>query len=975
MHFRGANPQPRLDATDRLPGHSNYILGNDPSRWLHNIPQFSRVRYHELYPGVDLDFYGMQGRLEYDFEVYPGADPAQIELGFSGARDLRIDKSGDLVIGINDQELRFRAPHVYQQTAGGKETVKAAFVLRDKDRVAFELGDYDRGRTLVIDPVLSFSTYLGGSGQESCAAVAGATFVPQCPGIAVDSASRIYIAGVTTSTGGWPTPSAPATTIPPGGSADVFIARVSNSGLDYLTFIGGSAADYPAGIGVDSGFNVYVAGTTTSADYPVVNGAQTSAGSASSHVFVTKIDSSGSVNDYSTYLSSAGTDTASGMALDSQGRVYVIGTTTTSGFPTTTSTFPITAGALQATAGAASQFFFAKLNPAISGPNSLLYSTFIGGSNPANGVVLGGAVAVDSSFNVYLAGGTSFTDMPVVNAYQGTEQGGVDVWAAKLTAPATNTEQYTPVYETYFGGGGNDVAYGVASDGTDTLVTGSTTSSNITIPTGTAALQGSYAGGTDAFLAKFGVPTTTGTTQGSVPLAYFTYLGGGGLDVGLAIIADSSQNPRIVGLTSGGLPNPAPISGSSGGGTDAFLARIVFNTTSTSNSSSTSILGGSGTDIGTSTAVDGSLNSYVGGETASGNFPLANAVQGNLAGSADAFVSKLAPNTTLLSFVCNASVPVSGPGCPSPAPANPTVSPSPVGVGNKVTFVYSIYNQGDPATGVVFTDSVQGTNSQISSVTTSSGTCSSPSNNTVTCNMGTINTSTTSTATPPVTAVATTVTVTVLATAPTSTGVIPPKPPDIGNIGTLTVPGTNFVPVSRSGTATVNDFGLSATAVNSTVTAGATATYNLTVTPTGPFPESVSLGSCSGLPAGASCSVAQNPINNLNNGPQSRTLDISTTARVTTPASLIRKDAISYALWLPLSGLALIGSGLSRRRSFLLGLLLAVVLGVVFLQAGCGSSSNNTPTTNGTPAGTYTVTINATSGSATRTTAVTLVVQ
>src|SRR5262249_39360572 len=159
-----------------------------------------------------------------------------------------------------------------------------------------------------------------------------------------------------------------------------------------------------------------------------------------------------------------------------------------------------------------------------SGVSSLEYSTFFGGSSPSNGVVSGGAIDVDSQLNVYVAGGTNFTNMPVVNAFQGTEQGGFDVWAAKLTAPSTNTQQYTAAYETYFGGTGDDVAYGIAADGTNTYITGSTTSSTITVPTGTTAFQGTFGGAIDGFVAKFGAPVVTGTTQGSVPLSYFTYL-------------------------------------------------------------------------------------------------------------------------------------------------------------------------------------------------------------------------------------------------------------------------------------------------------------------------------------------------------------------------------------------------------------------------------------------------------------------
>jgi hypothetical protein len=986
MQFAGANRDAQLTGAQALPGRTNYLLGNDPSKWHRNIPQFARVQYRGLYPGVDLDFYGKQGRLEYDFEVGPGADPRAIKLEFEGMRDLRIAANGDLVLALDGRELRFQAPRVYQKSPTGEQAVTGKFALRAGSQIGFEVGDYDRSRALVIDPVLTFSTLLGGSGAESCAALAGATFVAHCPAIAVDSANRVYIAGATSSAAGFPSPAGGAGTVGPGGGgADVFVARISNSGssltLDYLTFIGGSGVDYPVGIAVDSGFNVYLAGNTASSDFPTTSaGFQTSASTTGNHAFVTQLDSSGSGALYSTYLSGNGVDTASDMTLDNQGRIYVIGTTT---LPSGTgNTFPVTPGALQATALASSQFFFSKLNPTLSGPNSLLYSTFIGGSTPSSGVVMGGGIAIDANLNVYLAGGTNFTDMPIVNAFQGTELGGLDVWAAKLTAPANNTEQYTPLYETYFGGTGDEVAYGVAADPTSTslYVTGSTTTNGISSPVSTVPLQASYGGGTDAFVAKFGVPVISGTTQGAVPLTYFTYLGGSGQDVGLAIVADTNQNARVAGFTtSGSLPNPNPLFNSPGGGLDAFFARIVTTattTTTTTNTSATSILGGSGTDRGTSTAIDASLNSYIAGDTASGNFPTASdpsvppvtALQTSLSGASDAFVSKIGPNTSGLSFVC------SGSGCPSPVPSNPAVNPSPVGVGSSVTFTYSIYNLSDPVTGAVFTDNIGlPANSSITTATANPGTCAVTAGTSVLCNLGTVNSSNTVTSgTTTTTSVAATVTITVTATVPASTGTTPTKPPSIGNSGTLTVAGTNFQKTA-SGTASVNDFGISVSPGTQTVNPGNQGSYVLTVTPTGIFPESVSLACGSGLPSQATCAFsAANPIPNLNNGPQSRTLDITTTARVTTPASLFRRGPI-YAFWLPISGLALVGGGISRRRRWLIAMALAVVLGGITLQAGC-SNTSNTSTTVGTPAGTYTITVNATSGSATRTTAVTLIV-
>lgn len=1003
MQFADANPAADVSATENLPGHTNYFIGNDRSRWLRNVPQFSRVRYRSLYSDIDLDFYGHEGRLEYDFTVAPGADPQQVQLQFQGTDNLQIASNGDLVLSAAGRELRFQAPHIYQKSADHDDAVAGSFVLLSNSRAGFQVGPYDRSRALVIDPVLTYSTYLGGSGNESCAAITGTAFVPHCPAVAVDSASRVYIAGATTlapdfsvnppTLNGWPTPTALSHSGPLTGSADVFVARISSNGtasaLDYLDFVGGTATDYPTGIGVDSGFDVYIAGNTSSSDFPTVNGFQSSA--VGNHGFVSKLDPGANLL-YSTYIAGSGSDSVSDLAIDNRGRAYAFGITSSPNLQTT-------AGALQPAypAGVTNQFFFEKLDPSQNGANSLLYLTYLGGTTPASGAVSGGAIAVDSNLNVYVAGGTTFSDMPVVNAYRSTLSGGIDVWTAKLQAPTTNTQQYSLVYETYFGGSGDDVAYGIAVDGTSAYVTGSTNSitgtasPDIVIPTGTTPFQKCLDDPTnpatcsnpaspaplDAFVAKFGSPVVTGTTQGTVPVNYFSYVGGSGMEVGLGITADTTQNARIIGFTnSGNFSNTDPLSGVSGGGTDAFLARIA---TSSGVGSATTILGGSGTEIGTSIATDVALNSYLAGETNSPtDFPTTSppqiaALQTSLSGGSDAFISKLGPDLTGLLLQCPATLPGSTNVTCSPGAA--TASPSPVGVGNKVTFTYPIYNIKDPVVGAIFTVPANpGVNAQITGASASSasaGNCTFTTS-TAACNLGTLNTSSMSTSGTTTTLTSTaSVTITMTATPPSQ-----PSSFTIGNTGTLSIAGTSFQ-VSFPLSAQVNDYTVQATPATQTVTAGNQATYSVTVTPIGvnlAFPNSVSLGPCTGLPAGASCVFAQNPIPNLN-GAQNRTLEITTTPRVTTPASLFRHSNIFYALWLPVSGLAFVGVGVTRKRRWLIGVFIVCTLGTMLLQSGCGSYSSNSSTTTGTPAGTYTVTIPATSGTATRNTTVTLTVQ
>lgn len=977
MKLAKANPRPEVTGTDELAGKSNYFIGNNPAKWHRNVPQFARVRYRDVYPGIDLVYYGKQGTLEYDFEVAPGADPKQVEFSFQGPNEITLDSKGDLVLATADGDLRLESPHVYQTVAGRQRPVEGRFVLLANRRVGFELGAYDQSRSLVIDPVLTYSTYLGGSGAESCSAITGLPFTPGCPAIAVDAAQSAYVAGSTTSTD-FPVPSGGI--VPTlKGTANVFITKFSASGsaLLFTTYFGGTGKDTTAGIAVDPGFNVVVAGTTTSTDFSTINGYQLTpeAGSAGTqHVFVSKLDPTGSSLLYSTYLSGNGNDLASGLALDANGNAYVTGTTTSIDTPSSAVQFPATIGAFQTIAGCSgsgacasppgiTQFFLTKVNPATSQAASVPYSTYFGGSNPANGVAVGGGVAVDSSGNVYITGGTNFqhtgtnaaTDFPILNAVQGcldlpeatapttaptcAASTHTDAFVAKLNPAAASGAQLQ--YSTYVGGTLDDVGYGIGVDtGGDAYITGSTTSTDFVIPAATVPFQSANAGGMDAFLAKissFIPPVVTTTTPTTVSLLYFSYLGGTGNDAGLAIAVDSVQGARITGWTdSADFHTQAPVQAVSGGGRDAFAARIdTTATVATAAGHYASYLGGSGADMGTGVALDLQGASYVAGETASPNFNIASAAQAALNGPSDAFVTKLG-STVNLGVTASAS-------------------PTPVGVGNNVNFTYIITNNADLTTGVTFNDTLPGSNATFVSATASPGSCGTASSGSVQCNVGALNSLSTAT-------------VTVVLT-PTVGG-------PLGNSGQVTVPGTNFPGVSVSSSAVVNDYNINVAPANVTVVAGAPATYTAQVTPTGPIPQAITLACGSGLPTGASCTFSTNPLPNLNTGPASSALVIATTARVTTTVDLRHGlHGPFYATWLPVSGLALLGAGLGgKKRRIRMGALLGLFLSLIVFQAACGTTSS-TSTTTGTPAGTYVVTVTATSGTASRTSTVQLVVQ
>jgi Beta-propeller repeat/Domain of unknown function DUF11 len=964
----GASIEPVGDL--KLPGESNYFIGNNPAQWHSGIPQFARVRYRDVYPGIDLVYYGNQGRLEYDFEVAPGSDPKQVALSFQGSRNLRIDAGGDLVLAVGGNDIRLQAPRVYQNFGAEERRVAGRFELRgnakdkdkDKDEVGFQLGSYDRSRALIIDPVLTYSTYLGGSGSESCSAITGLAFVPGCPAIAVDAAGNAYVAGSTTSTDFPGTAGEYQPKLATGATANAFIAKITSAGsLQFATYLGGDGVDYTAGVAVDSGFDLIVAGTTSSSNFPT-NGKnpafQATRLSGGNHVFVSQIDPTGKTLLYSSYLSGNGIDIASGLALDPGGNAYVTGTTTSTEVETG---FPSTLGAYQTAPRAPNQFFLTKVDPNASGTSSMLYSTYFGGSTPSGGVTMGGGIAVDLNSNAYITGGTDFTDMPVLNAYQATNEGGVDAFVAKFNPAGVAGTQL--LYSTYIGGSGDDVGYGIAVDSTtNAYVTGSTTSTDFNAVV-TDALQTANHGGTDAFLAKLGILCTGTSCTTPLPLNYFTYLGGSGTDVATAVTVDTNQGARVTGWTDSSADFPVvgnPLQSAYGGGTsDAFFARI--DTLATCSpitdpacpvTSSSGYFGGTGADLGTGIALDEQGSSYLAGETASSSgFPLRNPVQGALNGPSDAFVSKLGP-------LLNLTMPA------------PNTNPLVVGVGGQVSFVYTITNSGEFTNGVIFVDYLQVSGATFVSATASPGTCSSPVGTppTVLCNIGTLNAAATAT-----------ITVIVTPVAPT----LPGGSTVLGNLGSAFV-GQSMLATSGA-SVSVNDFSLKVAPAAATVPAGVPATFSATVTPSANngFPGSVALTCGSGLPTGATCVPGNNnPIPNLNSGAQSSQLIINTTARVTTTTDLRHGGSPGfplYAAWVPVSGLALLGVGLggkrSRKRRLLIGLLLGGFFALIVFQAGCGSTSHTTTTT-GTPAGTYPVTINATTGTnATRTAVVTLVVE
>lgn len=957
MRLEGANTAANLRGTDTLPGKSNYLIGNDPKSWRTGISQFAQVEYDEIYPGVDLVYYGNQGALEYDFRVAPGADASRIAMSFEGAESIKLSQvSVELKTAAGD--VRFEAPRVYQKFGDEERPVEGHFVQLAGNRVGFEVGDYDRSRTLVIDPVLSYSTYLGGTGDELGTK------------IAVDSGLNFYVAGTTTSTDFPVTAGVKQPALAP--PNDAFIAKFDPSGstLLFATYLGGTGTETVAGIGVDGGFNVYIGGTTTSPNYPPSpNAFQSLPKAPGTHAYVSQLNATGTTLLYSSYLSGSGTDVATGFAIDNRGNAYLTGTTTSStDFPVTSGSFP-----WPLPTNPAIQFFVAKVNTTSSGNSSLAYSSYFGGAKPANGQAIGGGIAVDTSGNIYFTGTTNFQflgsvsdtgvvsrdidDFPILNATQpcldkpvsvpppnppqACEAGKIklDAFIAKITPPTGSTGPQL-VYSTYLGGTEDDEGVAIAVDSaSNAYVTGTTASADLStsIPSPTAAFQKTLGGKNDAFIAKIGA--TKSTTLFIFPLNYLTFLGGSEEESGLAIVADTVQGVRVTGSTaSANFPKVNPIQNALAGGTDAFVARIdTTAATATSAGQWATFLGGSGNDLGTGVAVDANNQTYVAGQTASGDFPTKNPFQAGLKGTSDAFITKIGAVSTLTL----AGVP----------------TPTTVGVGNALTFKYTITNTGpDPAFNVNFSDVLPGTGTTFTSATASPGSCTGATGTpaAVTCAIGTL-------------AVNGTATVSIVVT-PTTVA-----PSGIGNSATVTFNNGSTVTATVNPIPIVTDFRIDVSPSTATVVAGNTATYTATVTPLPTYSGSIALSCSAGLPSGASCTITSSPVTIPNASPVTAQLAIATTARpVTTSQSQF--GGWTYALWLPIGGVALIGTG-NRRRRWLAGLFVLVLVSFVGLQLGCGSSGTTPPVTSGTPAGTYTVTVSASSGSASRSTTLTLVVQ
>jgi hypothetical protein len=590
MQLAGTRPDAEISGAVELPGKANYFVGNDPAKWRTAVPTYASVRYSHVYNGIDLLYYGNQRQLEYDFVLSPGAAAESIRLHFEGAQRLKIDREGNLRIIAADGTVAFHRPIVYQESNGARQPVEGHFALRAGNSVGFTLGAYDHTRPLVIDPILEYATYLGGSTYD------------QAWAIAVDSNGNAYVAGGTSSIDFPTTGSAYDTSKnAPVGTQTGFICKLNpnGTGLVYSTYLGGSKATYVGAIAVDSSGDVFAAGGT-SGDFPVTSGALTTLGQPG-NAFVVKLLPSGSQLSYSAVFGGNGGEYAAAVAVDANGNAYVTG-------PTSSLDYPVTTGAYQQhrLSTGSNTVFVSKINPT---GTAFVYSTYLGGSTDE----LSTSIALDSSQSAYITGSTRSTDYPVTSAaFQKTKKTAGDTqttgFVSKLNAAGSAL-----VYSTYLGGSSVDQPAGIAVNASaQAFVTGMTLSSDFPVTSG--ALQTTKGPNTNAQSAF----VTRLSSSGS-GLVYSTFLGGSANTLATAIALDKNNNAFVTGKTSADdfpvTPGAVQIARSAA---DAFVSKL--NSAGSALLYST-FLGGSQNDYANAIAVSSSGRAYIAGGTESADFP------------------------------------------------------------------------------------------------------------------------------------------------------------------------------------------------------------------------------------------------------------------------------------------------------------------------------------------------------------------
>lgn len=667
MQMLGSNQTAKFSGSDELESKSNYFIGNDPESWRTDVANYKRVRFDEVYSGINLEYYGDHRQLEYDFIVEPNADPSQIKLKYKGINKVSVSDKGELLLKTPLGEIKQKKPFVYQKDENGEiKEISSSYIVKGKE-ISFQLAEYDKNKQLIIDPVvLVYSTFLGGTGFDTGVEIAvdnqsnayirgytqslnfpssgalqstygggnfdafvckfnatgnqfvystflGGSGTEDGPGafgsLTVDAVGNAYISGSTNSSN-YPITSGSFQPTFQGGGTDGFITKLSPTGnqLVFSTYFGGNKLDYLRGIKVDANNNVYVAGFGDSTNMPVTAGAiqpnlrkiECRTPSANDFqcrdIYLAKLNASGSQPIYFTYFGSSAADFGNKIAIDNSGNLYVTGETTYTSTPPdlSRSDFPTTVGVVQPNFGGNSDAYLVKIN---STATALIYSTFLGSSD-TNGYEFGGDIAIDSSRNVYVTGGTTSASFPLANPYQANYGGGsFDVFVAKLNPTATAF-----VYSTYLGGSGYDNYPSMAVDNSgNAYITGETNSPNFPQVQSRQPVLG---GTVDAFVTKL---NNTGNQ-----ILYSTYHGGTNVDNATSITVDNNGNAYITGGTHSdqNFPLLNPRQSTAGGFFDAFVSKFLDPPTLSYNISGQ--ITGNGTGAG---GVIVNLNGGVAGRT------------------------------------------------------------------------------------------------------------------------------------------------------------------------------------------------------------------------------------------------------------------------------------------------------------------------------------------------------------------------
>ncbi len=1008
FNLLGATQNPVIAGEGPIPGKVNYFIGRDPAKWHTNVPTYAKVRYKNVYPGIDLVYYGSHQRLEYDFAISPGADPTQIQFEISGAAHTELDGEGNLVLQTSGGELHFQSPAVYQESNGARLPVSGSYVMKDSTHISFHVAQYDASKPLVIDPVLVYSTYLGGSGDDEPSS------------IAVDSVGCVYLAGYTDST------DFPLSTqgSPAAGSTHVFVAKLDPTGsnLVYADYIGGNNDDYGYALVLDSANDVYITGSTASSDFPLINPYQgTYPGSFNS--FLTKVSADGSSLLYSTYLGGNGSDQPAGIAIDSLGSVFVAGTTSSTNFPV--------ANAYQSAASSnqggvyGNYGFLTKFSPDGS---YLVYSTYLAGntnvayncggtpcwSSPYSAI---NGVAVDSDGNAYAAGVTNTYNFPTTTgAYlttDSTQQNSIVGFVSQFTTSGTLD------YSTYFyeSSGVLSNINAIAVDGTGSAyITGSAFSDGTFPVTSTSICDPVSAGyACDyAFVTKF---DPTGST-----LLYSTFLGPNNNAGPQAITLDTNNNAYVLASTSSstfGIVNGIE---SYGNGDDLLLVEID---PAASTELFATYLGASADEYPAGIAIDSTGSLYIAGSTDSTDLPVTQgAFQKVLGGGTDAFIMKIGPSSAPSVTLSPYSLQYSSQAVSSTSTAQTALLRN---MGSSALAISSITASGDFAESddcgtsvsaassctlsVTFTPTAVGT--RLGSISIQDNAAGSPHiinlSGIGSGPVAAVSSSGLNFAAQPLTTSSgsQTVTLTNTGTATLNVGAIQISgdfaqtnncPATLAANSSCTI-NVNFTPTAsgtRTGTLTVNDnalgspqvvnlngagadFGLANSTGADTIQPGSAANYTLTVSHVGgSFGNAINL-TCSGLPAQTSCSLSPSAVT-PGASSASSTLTITSTATVSQVAPNGSRNASIYSVWIQLQAIGLFGIVLVASRSSgkkMRGRIVAMLLtAALIFMTGCAGGTGIGPTRQtGTTPGTYTVTVTGSSGHLQHSLPVTLVVQ